>query len=161
MGRFVITLTVILTGILLIFSVSAESTFFDNSNDAFVMGPASAARAIDSSTPRQQNGDSGGGNSCPSGYNLTQGKCVNITKINITPSEPEEGANKTKEFEEAEERQLMVNEPSAIPSMIDRKKVWYTVLAAGIMLLVIVYVLFFRRKKKRPPITTKAYTRKF
>lgn len=140
---------------------SADSTFFDDSNDAFIMGQASV---VDNAAPisQQTGGGSNDGSSCPAGYNFTGGKCIYVSSSNglsasgkvnesliIIPPLPEseqgDGTNKT---EEVEEPQLIGSEPSAFPAKIDTKKLAYITLALGIMLLVVCVLFFWKRKKR-------------
>jgi hypothetical protein len=65
----------------LIFFIRAETTFFDNPNDFFVIGNSNI-QTVGVISPITEETTSGGGKICPFGYKLENGTCIkNISKL--------------------------------------------------------------------------------
>ncbi len=174
---------ILLSGIIL-FSllVSAESTFFDDSNDAFVMGPVAAASVeAPSSPPIAGSGGDGGSGGCAQGQIRVNGTYRNETVGDETMASPEAVSaelepgkeappveeNKVKKINvSAPETSLtppplgemsteLVNETFPLPATSPTGRVlWIISLGSIILLSLILLGYLLRRRKKNKEIIT-------
>lgn len=135
---------------------SADSTFFDNENDAFVMGRASTPSLITSNAR---------GFICQQGYNYVHGECVririiktagetnessvNISQMNITLSEDKTEVQKREEPKKVEEQLLIADKTTNSPAKKRNELFFYIVAVIGIILILGGYILLFLKKKKQ------------
>lgn len=63
--------------------VIADITFYDDENDFFMMSNPPGEMALEVSSPRPT---ANGGDSCPRGYVLSKGRCMNISFIVVNKS---------------------------------------------------------------------------
>ncbi len=146
--------TLFLVLFLLLLSVYAETTFFDQDDD-FIMGAgtSSAGEGVAASSPATA-GDSG--SSCALGYNLTRGKCVLIENGSISASNKNETVEtpispESNQSEEAEEKLVLTNESTTPPTAAKENwpPGWALTILVGITLIFLIWILVFRGKERR------------
>lgn len=162
--------------------INAESTFFDNSNDAFVIGPATVASAeAPSSQLAKGSGGDGGSGGCAQGQIRVNGTCQNETGGDETMASPEAVSAELepgKEAPTAEENKVkkinvsapetsltppplgetsteLVNETFPLPAPSPTGRVLLIISLGSIILLSLILwgYLLWRRKKNKEIIT--------
>lgn len=153
----------LLSLLVLVFSslVLADSTFFDDPNNAFVMGPVAAASA---EAPSSQPAEGSGGSGCAQGQIKVNGTCKNEPAVPISNETTVHGKQETKEEETppaestpAEETGFSqemptepVNESRQLPPESETERALFIVSVVGITVVAIVFIYLWWRQRKSP-----------